>query len=334
MELKNPISLSGITSKITLYAFCGIFAVSSIVFYSKSSSLTKENGALLSESKRLNDSLKGLEEQNKTLSEKIAKLDLEKKDLVSSLEQIKRNTESAQIDVQKYETQIQNLQDEKTYLEEMLINKTKQIEKLKSNADSAVAATPEEFNQKLRSKDAEISRLSSENQILSTKLDKLYKTANDKIAEINVAKITLEETVTKARRTLDDEWNSVNLGAIKLNNSNSVNEQTGSAATVNQPQAKKSAPASDASAQKSEPTKTATKKQGRILAINQEHGFVVVDLGKNDNLNPSAVLAVRKEGQKVATLTVLEIRDVMAACNIRDLQPGKSININDSVIFQ
>jgi hypothetical protein len=38
-----------------------------------------------------------------------------------------------------------------------------------------------------------------------------------------------------------------------------------------------------------------------------------------------------KAGQPIATLSVLELRDVMAACNIKDIADGQKIEINDPV---
>ena len=81
-------------------------------------------------------------------------------------------------------------------------------------------------------------------------------------------------------------------------------------------------------------TRTAAKKQGRVLAINEDHGFVVVDMGKVDGIKTGMDLFLKKNGETIATLSVLEVRDVMTACNIRNLDSGRKIEINDLVSIQ
>ena len=130
------------------------------------------------------------------------------------------------------------------------------------------------------------------------------------MTEINIAKIALEDTITEARKMIDNEWNTVNLGSIRVN---------------------QSSPTVAPSQQKSQPVArtTSSKKQGKVLAINKDHGFVVVDLGKVDGIKSDSLLILKRNNETIATLTVLEVRDVMTACNIKDLNPGKTIAVND-----
>ena len=162
-----------------------------------------------------------------------------------------------------------------------------------------------ELIEELKNKEKALQTLEEQNRLLTEKLEKLYRTTSDKISEINVAKIALEETVSAAKNRIDDEWNTVNLGAIS--------SKEGSVA------ASRAAPA------------RIPRNEGKVLAINNEHGFVVIDLGKVDNLKTEEELQVIQNGQPVALLSVLEIRDVMAACNIRDIADGGTIQINDPV---
>lgn len=80
--------------------------------------------------------------------------------------------------------------------------------------------------------------------------------------------------------------------------------------------------------------RSSAKKQGRVLAINEEHGFIVVDLGKVDGIRNGTELYLKRGGETIATLSVLEIRDVMAACNIKYISSNKKIEINDQVSLQ
>jgi hypothetical protein len=88
------------------------------------------------------------------------------------------------------------------------------------------------------------------------------------------------------------------------------------------------APAASATVSRSAP-----KKQGRVLAINEAYSFLVVDLGKVDGLEKDSSLIIRKGGKEVGTLAVMELRDVMSACNITNLKNGAKPEVNDEVVI-
>ena len=264
-------------------------------------------------------STQGVRHQNKTLLEEVSKnkelieqTQKERDELKNSLDKTKEEIASLQAQAKKSEETAGSAIEEKTYLEEMLINKSKEIEQLRNQSPGAAVALPSSdgnVEQRLAEKDTELKRLYEQNRILSEKLRKLYKTTNEKITEINVAKITLEETITAARKAIDNEWNLVDLGSISAN------------------------PNGQQKSNKSEPKKL-PKKEGKVLALNEDHGFVIVDLGKVDGINNDTVLSLNQNGQKIGQLKILEIRDAMTACNIQELKTGKKIQINDPVHIQ
>ncbi len=259
-----------------------LFSVIALILFLSTQGIRMQNKTLLKESQK-----------NKAL---IQEAEAERDALKNELEKLKKEMESLGAEFKKSQDLAAATAEEKTYLEEMLINKNKEIESLKNQ-------TP------LPASSDQVKRLSEQNRILSKKLEKLYLTTNQKIAEINVAKITLEGTIADARKAIDNEWNLVDLGTISAN--------------PNSPQKPKPAPA-----------RTLAKKQGKVLAINEDHGFVIVDLGRVDGMNPNTLLSLSQNGQVVGKLKVLEIRDVMTACNIQDLTAGKKIQVNDSVLIQ
>jgi hypothetical protein len=299
---------------ILLGAFSGVLSLYALSLYLDASSLQKQNHNLLEESRGLERTLDHVLKQHNDLLLSIRDQDREKQNMKDALESLKKQNESIQFSLKKNETKIESIQEEKSYLEEMLINKSKQIEILNGQRAQAPDGTaPSETPETSASfsetsggqKDDELKRLNEQNRVLQEKLDRLYKTTNAKINEINIAKIALEETVSTAKKKIEDEWNTVNLGSV-----------TTSAVPDRQPDTASSG---------------GPKSEGHVLAINNEHGFVVIDLGKVDNLPSDATLEVKKNGHSIATLSVLEIRDVMAACNIKDLQTGQKIDINDPV---
>lgn len=300
------------SSKPLLFAFVAVIAglgLWSMNMMAKVAPLAAENSKLSAELKTLRAEVANYENEAKDLRDRTEKAEKERKNLKDALDNYKRENESAVFQLKKAESRATTAEDEKTYLEEMLIRKTKAIESLKSSASAAPAPVPQtapvgqELEARLAAKDEEIRRLSEENRTLNAKIDKLYRLTNEKMAEINVAKITLEETIASARKKIEQDFAAVDLGAITVDPKN---------------------PAKAA-------TPTAARSEGRILAINDEHRFVVIDLGKADNIQSDMLFAVRRNGEKIATLSVLEVRDVMSACNIKDIAEGKKLAVNDAI---
>ena len=258
-----------------------------------------------------------IKENQAKADELLGKSQKEKSSLQEELRSLKQEYETFKLEFQKVDTQWKAAVEEKTYLEEMLINKNKAIAILKKNspqpdAGTVSAAESENLSEQIRQKDEEIRKLDEQNKILTEKLERLYKTTQSKMGEINVAKISLEETIAAARAKIDEEWNTVNLGSISMNkNVSTVRE----------------------AAPKKQPRKN-VKMVGRVLALNEDQGFVIVDLGKIDNLSNETALEIKMDNKVVATLSVLEIRDEMSACNIQNIKDGMKIRVNDPVFIR
>ena len=299
------------TRPILIGVLFGVLSLYAISLIADKNSLLKQNRELIENSRNLGRTLELVGQQNREVLKATEGTGKEKQTLQESLDALKKENESLQSALKKNESHYASLKEEKSYLEEMLINKTKQIDILNGQKQEAAPAVPEIVPAEgagaaIQQKDEELKQLNEQNRVLQEKLDRLYKTTSDKINEINIAKIALSDTVSTARKKIEDEWNTVNLGSVTTT---AVSDRDKiPAAEVKQP-----------------------KSEGHVLAINNEHGFVVIDLGKVDNLSSESTLEVKKNGQLIATLNILEIRDVMAACNIRDLQEGQRVEINDPV---
>lgn len=309
-----------------LVSFSLIVALSMAVIYlvTQNSKLIETNRALVSSRDSLRAKAQKLREKNRELFKILAKNSHlvenalgQKKSLQETIQALRKEEEAIQFEMKKSQAQMNTALEEKIYLEDMLIHKTRQIESLKNQAPAAATGTAassadttsnSDINVRIKEKEQEISRLTEQNQALSLKMDRLYQVTTSKISEINVAKIALEDTVSGAKDKIDQEWNTVNLGSISID---------------------KKEPATAAGAP--QPVRSGPKTAGKVLAINENHGFVVVDLGKVDNLNTSANLEIVRDGKNIASLSILEIREAMAACNIKFLENGEKIRINDAV---
>ena len=298
------------TRPLLIGVLYGVLSLYALTLLADKSSLLKKNRELIEDSRHLGRTLELVQQQNREILQTRQGSDKEKQTLQETLEALKKENESLQFSLKKNEAHYASIKEEKSYLEEMLINKTKQVDILNGQKQTVAAAPAdvipaEGVDAAIQQKDEELRQLNEQNRVLQEKLDRVYKTTSAKINEINIAKIALSDTVSTARKKIEDEWNTVNLGSVTTT---AVSDRDTMPAETKQP-----------------------KSEGHVLAINNEHGFVVIDLGKVDNLSSESTLEVKKNGQPIATLNILEIRDVMAACNIRDLQEGQRVEINDPV---
>jgi hypothetical protein len=271
--------------------------------------LRSENARLAKQNHDLDKQLSGIEEENRKIVEKI---EAERDQIKTALEASKKENETVRLAMQKADLQLKGYEEEKIFLEDILIHKTKEIESLKKTAP-ADGAAPSGTSEQLKDKQADLDKLAGQNRQLSHKLDDLYKVTNDQLNLIAAARAgALEQTIADARKKIDDVWSSVDLGTL----------------TVDQ-HASSPAPAA---AKNEGPRKI--KNEGRILAINEEHGFVVIDMGKVDNVSPDSQFAVVRGKDRIASLSAMEIRDVMTACSIRDVKNGIVLEVDDKVVLQ
>lgn len=294
-KLINSLFLTG--------AFAGILGITALLLAIRVGGLQGQNRMLTGELDTLKTQIKTLETENKQIRSQITMAERERDDLKGRLADATQVRLKLENELRDNQTIVGNANEEKTYLEEILIHKTKEIEELRKNAPTAasvaVSQDARDLASQLREKDAELARLTEQNRILSNRIEKLYRVTNEKISEINVAKIALEETIAQARKNIENEWSTVDLGAIQAG--------------------QKSASAPSA---------------GQVLAVNDEHGFIVVNLGRTHGMTAQTRLIVRQNGDGIATLSPLEIRDVMTACNIKEIQSGRKIAVSDPVSIQ
>jgi len=58
--------------------------------------------------------------------------------------------------------------------------------------------------------------------------------------------------------------------------------------------------------------------KGRVLEINKESGFVVIDLGQDSGIKLGDTFKVYREDKTVATLEVIQVRQSISACDIKE----------------
>lgn len=73
--------------------------------------------------------------------------------------------------------------------------------------------------------------------------------------------------------------------------------------------------------------------KGKIIEVNQQYNFVVVNLGEKDDLVAGSVLQVLRANKEIAKLGVIKLRPTICAAEIRELKTQEQLKIEDAVVF-
>ncbi|MCM8766018.1 MAG: hypothetical protein NC920_04150 [Candidatus Omnitrophica bacterium] len=60
----------------------------------------------------------------------------------------------------------------------------------------------------------------------------------------------------------------------------------------------------------------------KILSLNKEHNFLVIDAGSKDGLSEGMMVNLLKEGKKIASLQVIRVKEKVSACDIKQTEPN------------
>ena len=158
----------------------------------------------------------------------------------------------------------------------------------------------------------EYNNLLAEKESMNAKLARLESDVEYKNHEINKFKIALQESAVKSQEARAEAYHSpeeVDLPPIR---------------------AQKTAKLTTPSLEQRLGEKLELK--GRIVTVNKEHNFVVIDLGKQDGIDIGNKLNVYRGETFLGSVEIIQTRDRIAAANIKDIKEGLSIEINDTVV--
>jgi len=157
----------------------------------------------------------------------------------------------------------------------------------------------------------EYNDLLAEKENIMTKLTRLESDIEYKDKEINKYKIALQEAADKFQEPRAEAYHSpgeVDLPPIRA-----------------QKTAKLTTPSFERIGE-------ADGLKGRVVTINKEHNFVVIDLGKQDGIDIGNRFNVYRGETFLGSVEIIQTRDRIAAADIKDLQEGMSIEVNDTVV--
>lgn len=157
----------------------------------------------------------------------------------------------------------------------------------------------------------EYNSLLAEKENMKARLARLESDVEYKNQEINKFKIAFQENAVKSQEVRAEAYHSpeeVDLPPIRA-----------------QKTARLTTPSLEWMAEKLE-------LKGRIVTVNKEHNFVVIDLGKQDGIDIGNRFNVYRGETFLGSVEIIQTRDRIAAANIKDLKEGLSIEINDTVV--
>ena len=73
---------------------------------------------------------------------------------------------------------------------------------------------------------------------------------------------------------------------------------------------------------------------GRIVQFNEEHRFVVINLGSSDGVEKGMVFSIFQKDEEVAKIKVNKVRRNISACDIQLVYLERGIGVGDVVIYK
>lgn len=241
-----------------------------------------------------------------------------------------KNQEIARLKAENFDKNIKlaKLQEEKNSIEQGLKN-TEQVAQILSSdllkekdinkGDKAASGYIAMENNVLKSKISEFEGIAREyNSLLAekestrAKIASLQSDLEYKNQEINKFKVALQENAARYQEMRAEAYESpgeVELPPIRA-----------------QKVAKLTSPSLESVGE------TTAGLKGRIVTINKEHNFVVIDLGKQDGIDIGNKFNVYRGELFLGLVEIIQARDRIAAADIKDIKEGLSMEINDTVV--
>lgn len=255
-----------------------------------------------------------------------------KTELEFQLENIRSELKTAQINNEQ-------LQREKGVLELELSNLTRerqdlerQIEYNQKTLDSLTSEVFREKEAKRQLQDS-LKLVKGENMILRRQLKSLSNRKTDlemKLGKLQEEKVGLERKFDEMGLLLEDKFSQINELKQKIEAIRGGGEAQTSQLT---PQPKKGSvelPPIVVHPQTEFPSQQPiVNRPARVIAINKDYNFVIVDLGEDEGINVGQALQVYRDQQAIAIVEVVQVRKSIAACDIKN--EVASIAVGDMV---
>lgn len=256
----------------------------------------------------------GILKQKTDLEMQLDSMRSELKSTIISNEQLQRDKTGLDLDIKNLKHETEDLK--------------RQLDYNKKLMDSLAQELVREKNDKMLIQDS-FKSIKNENELLTRQLKSLNNrkvNLERKLQDFNEEKSTLQrridelETMFKEKLTqasnLSDQLDAVHSGAVKAESVKK--ESVVLPAIVVKPSSAASEDAVDSMGL-----------EGKVLAINRENNFVIIDLGENHDIKIGDTLRIYHGENAVADITVIQSRSGISACDIKkEIEP---IKIGDPV---
>lgn len=247
-------------------------------------------------------------------------LELQLSSIRTDLRSLQIANESLQREKSVLEMDVNSLRNEKKDL-------LRQLDYNQKLLDSMAQEVVREKNDKTGIQDS-LKTLKNDNDILSRQLKSLNSRKNildQKVQSLQDGKTTVEKRLNEMDLMLTDKISQID----SLKNELDALKSGKAVASDNQ---KKESVELPAIVVKSSPaTQKASLQEfpGKILAVNTDNNFVVIDLGSASGVKAGDVFNVYRLGKSIGTISVIQTRDNISACDIKKMTAA--LKIGDKV---
>ena len=252
-----------------------------------------------------------------------AKTDLELKlsAVRVQLRELQINNDSLEREKVSLESDLKRVYNEKQDL-------LKQMDYNQKLMDSITQEVVRERNDKVRIQES-AKVISGENEILNKQLKGLNNrklSLDKKIQELQVGKETVEKRLTEMESMLTDRISQVDSLKNELDGIRS-----GKVVTVEEKRSRESVELPEIVVRSSVENNRSESGEfsGKILAVNPDSNFVVVDLGTSFGVKVGDSFNVYRQGRPIGAIEVIQARDNISACDIK--KTSTALNIGDSI---
>jgi chromosome segregation ATPase len=276
--------------------------------------ILKERAALQLDVSGLKDDLIQMQKKFNTLAVEKGSLETDVKDLRRQREDLIRRVDYNERLANSLSLELVREKKDKRRLQEQLKSLSEEQRRL-SNQLKTLSRQKNALQRRLENAQQEKDKLSQ-------RISELDATLKDKLAELFDAKQKLEET-NKALKGISKTTTKSTAATTAV----TAQSSTPSLQPQQQPAAVNLPPivVHSAAVQKSFVGPFLAK----VLAVNEENNFVIIDSGQRQGLKAGDSLSVYRDKKKIATVEVIQVRKDVAACDIK--QTVASIHVGDTV---
>jgi chromosome segregation ATPase len=264
----------------------------------------------------VNSKLKTLESGNEQLKKDKAALDLEMKSIGNERQELKRQLEYNQKLMDSLAQELVREKNDKFQLQENLENSLSSLKNentLLKKQLSNLGSQKTELENRLAGMDDKAKGLQKEKTELENKLNVMDSLVKENISQIGSLKKRLEAAARKEEVIVATEGakEAVELPPIIVRPKTEAKIETVT---------ERSAPLSF----------TSTDLTGKVLSVNKDSNFIIVDLGEESGIRAGDSFRVyRDNNQEIATVEVIQVRQNISACDIK--KETVSIKIGDTI---